>query len=126
MRPKEQLMPSLKITAEEFYNREVVRNDILALSDNYADEGYAYAEITPLIDQDAENRVVNITYDIKKGRLVYFEKIIIAGNSKTRDKVIRRQLKVYEEELFSGKRLKESAQNLYRLDYFDDLNLNTS
>ncbi|MFC1857983.1 outer membrane protein assembly factor BamA, partial [Thermodesulfobacteriota bacterium] len=126
LRPKQQLMKHLKIMYEEFYNREVVRNDVLALADYFSDEGYAYADIAPQIDQDLENRVVNITYDISKGRLVYFERIILAGNTKTRDKVIRRQLRVYEQELFSGTRLKQGVQNLYRLDYFDDVNINTS
>ncbi|MCP4374102.1 MAG: outer membrane protein assembly factor BamA, partial [Deltaproteobacteria bacterium] len=69
--------------------------------------------------------VVNITFDIKKGKQVYFEEIIISGNTKTRDKVIRRQLKVYEQELFSGVRIKRSVRNLYRLDYFKDIKVNT-
>jgi outer membrane protein insertion porin family len=62
---------------------------------------------------------------LKKGKQVYFEKIIIAGNTKTRDKVIRRELKVYEQELFSGRRLKRGMRNLYRLDFFEDIKVNT-
>jgi outer membrane protein insertion porin family len=91
----------------------------------YANEGYAYAEVTPRIERDEENLVVDITYTIDKGSLVYFEKIIIAGNDKTRDKVIRRELRVYEKELFSESRMKRSIQNLYRLDYFEDVKVDT-
>ena len=122
---KEELSKKLKINKEEFFNREVVRNDVLALTDIYSDEGYAYAEITPRIDKDFDQLVVNIIYVIKKGNQVYFEKIIIAGNTKTRDKVIRRELKVYEQELFSGRRLKKGMRNLYRLDFFEDIKVNT-
>ncbi|MBU4420363.1 MAG: outer membrane protein assembly factor BamA, partial [Proteobacteria bacterium] len=122
---KEELSKKLKINKEEFFNREVVRNDVLALTDIYSDEGYAYAEITPRIDKDFDQLVVNIIYVIKKGKQVYFEKIIIAGNTKTRDKVIRRELKVYEQELFSGRRLKKGMRNLYRLDFFEDIKVNT-
>lgn len=123
---KEELEKNLKITREKFYNREVVRNDVLVLTDVYSDEGYAYADIFPRIEENLEKSQVNITYTIDKGKQVYFEKIIISGNTKTRDKVIRRQLKVYEQELYSGRRLKRGVRNLYRLDYFEDIKINTS
>jgi outer membrane protein insertion porin family len=123
--PKEELLEKLKITKETFFNREVVRNDVLALTDFYADEGYAYAEIAPRVYQDAEKLIVNITYDVKKNKQVYFEAIIISGNTKTRDKVIRRELKVFEQELYNGKGLKRGVRNLYRLDYFEEVKVNT-
>ncbi len=53
----------------------------------------------------------------KKGPLVYFEKISISGNTKTRDKVIRRELKVYEKELYNGRKMKRGIRNLYYLDF---------
>jgi outer membrane protein insertion porin family len=122
---KDELIKQLKITKETYYNREIVRNDVLSLTDLYSDEGYAYADISPTIDKDFKHLKVNITYVIHKGKQVYFEKIIIAGNTKTRDKVIRRELQVYEQELYSGKKLKRSIRNLYRLDYFEDVKVNT-
>ena len=123
--PKDELINRLKITQETYYNREIVRNDVLALTDLYSDEGYAYADISPTIDKDIKQLKVNITYVVHKGKQVYFEKIIIGGNTKTRDKVIRRELQVYEQELYSGKKLKRSVRNLYRLDYFEDIKVNT-
>jgi len=122
---EEELRKKLKITKEVYYNREVVRNDVLALTDLYSDEGYAYAEISPRIDKDFDELMINITYVVAKRKQVYFENIIIGGNTKTRDKVIRRELKVYEQELFSGKGLKRSVRNLYRLDYFEDIKVDT-
>ena len=122
---EEQLLATLKIGEEEFYNRDTLRLDVIELTDIYSDEGYAYADILPRIDEDPEKLVVNITFDINKGKQVYFEEIIISGNTKTRDKVIRRQLKVYEQELYSGRRLKRSVRNLYRLDFFEDIKINT-
>ena len=95
--PQEQLLERLKITEEEYYNRDTLRLDVITLTDIYADEGYAYVDIAPRIDQDIENLVVNIIFDIDKGKQVYFEEITISGNTKTRDKVIRRQLQVYEQ-----------------------------
>ncbi|UCE53884.1 MAG: outer membrane protein assembly factor BamA [Desulfobacterales bacterium] len=124
--PQQKLLEKIKITDEKFYNRETLRNDILALSDLYANEGYANVDVSPRIDQDKENLIVNITYEINKGKQVYFEEIIISGNSKTRDKVIRRELRVYEQELFSAQRLKRSVRNLYRLDFFEDIKVDTA
>ena len=125
IRTAEELKQRLKITQEAFYNREIVRKDLLMLSDLYADEGYARAGISPKVDQDTEAQRVNITFMIEKGPAVYFEKILISGNTSTRDKVIRRELKIYEQELFSGSRLKRGMRNLYRLNYFQDIKVDT-
>jgi len=121
----EELLEKVKISGETYFNRGVVRKDMLVLTDLYSDEGYAFAEISPRIDKDPDKLIVNITYVVEKGKQVYFENIIISGNKKTRDKVIRRELKVYEQELYSGQRLKRGVRNLYRLDYFEDVKVNT-
>lgn len=126
IQPKEVLLKGIRINKEEVYNREVVREDVLALGDIYSAWGYAYPDISPRIDQDLKAFKADVTYVIHKGPLVYFEKIIIAGNTKTRDKVIRRELAVHEQELFSGTRLKRGARNLYRLDFFEDVKINNT
>jgi len=120
-----ELLKLLKISRAEYYSREVMRNDVLALNDYYADEGYAYADVMPKIDQNAKELLVDIDYGITRNSQVYFERIQISGNTKTRDKVIRRELQSYEQELFSGKKLKRGIRNLYRLDYFEDIKVNT-
>ncbi len=126
IQPKDEMLKKIKVTKEKVYNRELIREDVLALQDIYSDEGYAYADISPRIEQDSEKLTADVTYLINKGPPVYFEKIIITGNTKTRDKVIRRELKVYEQELFSGKRLRRGIRNLYRLDFFEDIRANTT
>jgi len=123
---EEQLLKDLKITREEFYNRQVLRNDVLALTDLYANEGFAYADIVPAVKTIPESLRVDITFNVEKGKPVYYEEIIISGNTSTRDKVIRRQLRVYEQELTSATRLKRSVANLERLDYFEDIKVDTA
>jgi outer membrane protein insertion porin family len=125
LKPEEELMKLIKIPKEEYFNRQVLRDDIIFIGDIYSDEGYANVDVVPRIDQDNEKLLVNITYTISKGNLVYFEEIRITGNTKTRDKVIRRELDFYEQELFSGKKLKRGIRNLNRLDYFEDVKVNT-
>lgn len=123
---KEKLKKGLAITRQKVYSREVVQQDLTNLADFYADKGYANADITPLVKEDDVTQKVDITFDIRQGSKVYFERIEIAGNVKTRDKVIRRELRVYEQELFSATKLKESTRNLRRLEYFEDVNFSTT
>jgi outer membrane protein insertion porin family len=123
---KETLKKKLEIIHQDIYSREVIQNDISNLSDFYADQGYANADVTPLLKENEDKRTVDINFDISKGRKVYFERIEISGNIKTRDKVVRRNLRVYEQELFSATKLKESMRNLRRLEYFEDVNFSTT
>ena len=123
--PEADLRQQLKIFEEDYFNRQTLRNDVLAVTDLYADEGYAYAKVIPSLTDDAEKLTVDILLKIEKGQQVYFEEIIISGNTITRDKVIRRQLKVYEQELYSGKRLKAGVRNLHRMDYFESIKVDT-
>ena len=126
LQPKEDLLKKLAILKEGIYSREVVQKDITTLTDLYADQGYANADVTPLLKENDKDHTVDITFDISQGKKVYFERIEITGNTKTRDKVIRRELRVYEQELFNATKLKEGMKNLKRLEYFEDVNLSTS
>jgi outer membrane protein insertion porin family len=123
--PADKLLKKVRIGTEKVFNREIVRQDILALRDVYADHGYAYAEVRPIVKEDNEKHLAAITYDISKGAKVRFERITISGNTVTRDKVIRRELKVIEGEYFSGRNLKRSSANLNRLGFFEDVQLET-
>jgi outer membrane protein insertion porin family len=118
---KDELISNVKVGEQEYYNRDAIRQDVLNLTDIYADRGYAHADVFPEIKTDPENLTVGIMFHITKNEPVYFERINIHGNTKTRDKVIRRELKVYEQELYSSNRLKRSVADLYRMDYFEDV-----
>jgi outer membrane protein insertion porin family len=121
----EESLAVLSCKKEPIYNRDAIRQDILSLTDIYADKGFAKAEVVPEIHKDVERLTVDIVFHIKKNQPVYFERINIQGNTKTRDKVIRRELEVYEKELYSGTGMKESMKNLNRLDFFEDVSVKT-
>lgn len=123
--PAEALLEMVMIKKEKFFNREVVRKDTLLLREVYSDQGFAYAEVAPFTKEDDENRLVDITYKATKGKKVRFERINIAGNTFTRDKVIRRELRVIEGEEYSGTNLKKSTRNLHRLGFFEDVQVQT-
>ncbi len=123
--PKKEMLNKIFIRNEKFYNSSIIRNDVLMLTDIYSNKGYFYAEIIPKIDKDITNSTVNINFTINKGNEVFFDEIVINGNTKTREKVIRRELHVYEQALYSSKKLKRSIRNLYRLDFFEDIKVDT-
>ena len=66
------------------------------ISHLYGDQGYAFVNTFPITETDADAKIVDITFDIQKGDKVYYERINVVGNTKTRDKVIRRELRIYE------------------------------
>jgi outer membrane protein insertion porin family len=119
----EVLRKKIEIDREEYFSRKVLRADILRLTDFYADQGYAFAEIDPRLDKDAERRVVNLTLQINQGQLVHINRINIKGNTRTRDKVIRREILLDEGGIFGATKLKDSHQELQRLDFFEDVNI---
>jgi len=123
---KDKLLAKLRIPKSDMYSREILQEDLTILGDLYADQGYANADVVPLMKENNETLTVDVTFDIHQGQKIYFERIDIAGNVKTRDKVIRREMRVYEQDLFSATNLKESIKNLRRLEYFEDVNFATT
>jgi len=123
--PADELLKKVQIGKQKVFNREIVRRDVSALREVYTDKGYAFAEVTPIIREGKETQLADVTYKISKGKKVRFERINITGNTRTRDKVIRRQLKVIEGEDFSGKGLEQSTANLNRLGFFEDVEIKT-
>ncbi len=111
----------LRMTSKEntTFNRSILAKDIQAITDIYYDSGYAYANITPLTQVNAEAKTIDLTFDVQQGKQVTIERIDITGNTKTRDKVIRRQLRVFEGELFNGTGMRRSKEKATALGFFE-------
>lgn len=103
----------------EIFNRSLLARDIQAITDVYYDSGYAYANPVPLTAVNADSKTIDLTFDVNKGKQVTIERIDIVGNTKTRDKVVRRQLRVYEGELFSGTGMRRSKEKVTALGFFE-------
>ena len=123
---KETLFKVLKIKRGAVYSNTAIRRDVNALMEKYANQGYAYVEINPETSIDNKNLLVNLTFEIDKKKRVSFEKIQIVGNTKTRDKVIRRELRVAEGELYSSANLNKSRDRLKRTGYFKEVDFSSS
>ncbi len=123
--PANELMKELKLKEDDIFSREAVRSAIIRLSDYYGDRGYAFANVLPSSRIREAEKKVDITFQIQKGYFTTFDKIYIRGNTKTIDKVIRRELEIAEAEPYSISKLKRSRERLLRLGYFKDVNLST-
>lgn len=121
--PKEEILKEIKSKQAELYNREQIRNDMNYISDIYSQKGFANVNVTPLIDKDDKEHLMTINYSIEKGEPVYFNRVNISGNLKTRDKVIRREIKIAEQDLYNKENIQKSFKNLNRLDYFDQIDV---
>jgi outer membrane protein insertion porin family len=124
--PDEKMVTSLRLSKEEYFNREALVKDLETVTSHYTDRGYAFAEVAPKIDKNPEQPVVNVAYEVHRGELVDFGRISISGNTKTRDKVIRRELEIVEGSRYDKASLQRSSDNLKRLDYFESVDMDTS
>ncbi len=115
----DELRKSLNLVEGDIYSEEKLRKDIQALTEKYQDKGYAFANVLRTLHLVPGENKVNIEYSFEKGKIAYFGKIVIKGNSKTRDKVVRRELKIREGQRFSGSSLRRSRENVNRLGFFE-------
>jgi len=123
---KEDLFKVLRIKRNDVYRNSIIRREIGALTERFSNQGYAYVEILPETSVDPKNLLVHITFDIAKKKRVSFEKIQITGNTKSRDKVIRRELRLAEGELYNATLLNKSRDRLRRLGFFKEVDFTTS
>ena len=118
---KEKMLALLTIRDEKFISRQMIRDNILALNDYYSEFGYAFASIRPITSKSPSGDRMDVTLKVSKGNLVYIDRISIKGNTRTRDNVIRRELRIAEGGLFDSKAIRQSTQALQRLMYFEEV-----
>ncbi len=122
---KEALFKILKIKRGDPYSNTAIRREVNALMEAFANKGYAYVEVNPETAVDNKHLTVNLTFEIDKKKRVYYEKIQVVGNTKTRDKVIRRELRVAEGELYNATDMNYSRDRLKRTGYFKEVDFTT-
>lgn len=122
---KEELLKMISSKQGEIYNRSKVDADLLKLTERYGDQGYAFANVIPQHIPDDENLTVDLSYNIERGDKITVERINISGNTTTRDKVIRRELELKENDRYSLRSIRRSREKLEALGYFSEINLAT-
>ena len=107
----------------ETFNRDQIRQDIMGMVDLYGEKGYAFANVVPELNPDPQTREVAVTFQVSEGEPVRVRRINIYGNNKTRDKVIRREIRLDEQELLDTKALRRSFQRLNNLNFFENVEI---
>lgn len=129
LEPEEKLHKLIELddlhTKEAFFDRSVLRQDLQNLADHYTEYGYAFAQADVELDIQTEDLLVNVVYILDKSSLVYIRRVDIQGNTKTRDNVIRREMRLGDGDLFSGSLLSRSNERLIRLDFFELVDIET-
>ncbi len=117
----EELLKETKIDEQKYFSQAVLLADIAKIQAKYGDEGYAYTNVVPRPEMSEESQVVGITFDIKKGEKITIGEINVIGNTNTRDKVVRRELRIFEGELYNETEKRKSIANVKRLGFFDNV-----
>lgn len=113
----------LKSKEGETFSGKNIDQTVTALVDAAGTQGYAFVSVEPVLEKDREKNIVHVTYEIKEGQRVYVEKIIFAGNSTTRDEVLRREMGIHEGDAYNAAKLKKAERNLKDLNYFKTVNV---
>ena len=120
------LNSALKTRTGNVYSAKNVEDTIIALTEQVAGRGYAFAQVTPRGDRNFETRTISVVYTVDQGPRTYVERIEIRGNSRTRDYVIRREFDVSEGDAFNQVLIQRAKRRLEALDYFTTVNVATA
>ena len=116
----------LTMAEGDWYDADEVEKTVTALSDVVGSLGYAFVEVRPNIRRNKDNLTVDVTFDIQEGPRVYVERINISGNTRTLDKVIRREFRLAEGDAFSTAKVRRSQQRLRNLGFFEKVDVSAA
>jgi len=122
---REALFPLVEIVEGEVFSRKAVTETSARLTERLGTEGYAFANVNAVPDIDPENRSVKLTFFIDPGKRVYVRRINFKGNTKTRDEVLRREMRQLEGAWISTSAVERSKVRLDRLGHFESVNVET-
>ena len=123
--PESELWQKLEMLPGLTYSQFYLSKDIEKIRDYYQDQGHVDARIVPDVRLNRDSGKVDVTYKIEEGDLYFVEKVMVRGNTKTRDIVIRRELRIRPGEKFDGEKIRKSKQRLENLGFFEEITYDT-
>ena len=123
--PPEEIFPLININPGDVFSRKRVTGATEQVSSLLGNQGYAFANVNTVPELDDEKHEVSLGFFIDPGHRVYVRRINIAGNTGTRDEVVRRELRQMEGGWFSAEKVDRSRARISRLGYFEDVNVET-
>jgi outer membrane protein insertion porin family len=116
----------LTMSEGDWYDADEVDKTVTALSDAVGTLGYAFVDVRPNIRRNRDTHTIDITFNIQEGPRVYVERIDISGNTRTLDKVIRREFRLAEGDAFSTAKVRRSEQRLKNLGFFEKVDISAT
>ncbi len=123
--PDEELFPLVKLHRGDVFSRKEVTETATSIGERLGEEGYAFANVNAVPDIDPETKQVALTFFVDPGKLTYVRRIDFEGNTKTRDEVLRREMRQVESATINTSAIRRSKERLERLGYFDEVNVET-
>jgi outer membrane protein insertion porin family len=123
--PEENMFELISIGAGELFSRKKITDSSKKLTERLGEEGYSFANVNSIPDINKENKTVSITFFIDPSKRVYVRRINFSGNSKTRDEVLRQEMRQQEGAWISTAQVERGKLRLQRLGYFRDVNVDT-
>lgn len=125
MVPEDELVKLVKIKPGDVFSRERMTETTKAISERLGNEGYAFANVNSAPELDKAKREVAFTVYVDPGRRVYVRRINVTGNTRTRDEVVRREMRQAESAWYDGEKINKSRTRVDRLGYFDEVTVET-
>jgi outer membrane protein insertion porin family len=123
--PEAELMSLVTLKPGEPFSREKLTESTKKIAERLGDEGYAFANANAVPDVDKENRTVAFAIMVDPGRRVYVRRINVVGNTRTRDEVVRREMRQLEGSFYDAQKLQLSKRRIDRLNYFAEVDVDT-
>lgn len=123
--PEAEARSLISVSSGEVFNRQRVTESSKAINDRLGNDGYAFSNVNAIPEVDKEKHTVAFTFYIDPGRRVYVRRINLTGNTRTRDEVLRREMRQLESAWYGADKIERSKQRLERLQYFSDVNVET-
>ncbi len=113
----------IALAENELFSKEKLQKTIEQITSYYSEHGYAMASVEPELITDDKNHTVKIVIHIDKGHLFRIGRIEVIGNTRTKDKVIRREMRLDEGDIYNSKLVKRSYEKINNLNFFDKVEL---
>ena len=124
--PIEEIRKRIELKTGDVFSRSRLRDSVKGITDLYSAVGRASADVVPNTLQDIPSRLVNLVFEINEGPETYVERINIAGNTRSEEKILRREIPMAEGDLFTSQKLARAKQRLTNLNYFDKVEAKTA
>ncbi len=120
------LKKELEIEEGDWYNADKVEKSVYTLTEEIGKKGFAFVEVEPELNKNMQDGTMEITFRIREGARIFINQINITGNTRTYDEVIRREFRLNEGDAFNAAKIRASRRNIENLNYFSNVNIQTS